>query len=347
MHGYLRDTRITALPLMVINMATDRNLNHIWSAYVASGKKAYERGELDEAEQELVENLDQLEHIVHDRQVVMSEVLFQLANVCRDKEKFGSAERHYERALRLRKDEAGELATLPILEQLSLCFNLQCEYEKAYQTEKCIFKVEAIQGVEDARDGHCLLRLGILCLLRNEIDEAADNFKRYVRSMEKTQPATNETLLAARELLAQCLYQSGEFLESEKHYRQLLQAKQSGVGADDEQTRRTLNGLGLSLCAQGRHSDGQPLCQRALQIAEQTGGQCGLNELADVFCSHGEFDQARPLCEAAHDAECSSYKQSPAQALERHATMLEVLGMEAPAERLRKRAASLTAALSV
>jgi tetratricopeptide (TPR) repeat protein len=328
-------------------MATDRNLSHIWSAYVASGKKAYERGELDEAEQELVENLEQLEHIVHDRQVVISEVLFQLANVCRDKEKFGSAERHYERALRVRKEESGELGTLPILEQLSLCFNVQCEYEKAYQTEKCIFKLEALHGVQDARDGHCLLRIGILCLLRNQTDEAADNFRRYVRSMEKTQPATDATLLTARELLAQCLYQAGDSAESEKQYRQLLQAKQSGPGSDDDQTRRVLNGLGLALCAQGKHTDGQPLCQRALQIGEKTGGDCGLNELADVFCEQGQFAEARPLCEAAHDAACGSYKQSPVQALERHATMLESVGMTAHAEKLRKRAASLTSALVV
>lgn len=275
----------------------------------------------------------------------MSEVLSQLANVCRDKEKFGSAERHYERALRVRKEEAGELGTLPILEQLSLCFNLQCEYEKAYQTEKCIFKLEALHGVQDARDGHCLLRVGILCLLRNQTDEAADNFRRYVRSMEKTQPATDSILLTARELLAQCLYRAGDFAESEKQYRQVLQAKQSGPGADDDQTRRALNGLGLSLCAQGRHTDGQPLCQRALQIGEQKGGDCGLNEIADVFCEQGQFEQARSLCEAAHDTACGSFMGLPVQALERHATMLESLGMSAPAEKLRKRAASLTSAL--
>jgi tetratricopeptide (TPR) repeat protein len=238
-------------------MTCDTNLSHIWRAYVASGKEAYEAGNLDEAEHELKENLQQLEHIVHNREIVMSELLLQLANIARDRGNFDTAESDYERATALREKQAGELSILPILEGWSLCLSLQGKYAAAAVIERRIFKIEALNRVKDATQGNCLARLAILSRLMHDTELMREYLERYLHCATRNFVPTDHRITSARQQLAQAYFEFGQYEQSEKQYEILLDVvEQSGKGPD-ELTRHMVHDLEAAHKAREMHLEQQ------------------------------------------------------------------------------------------
>jgi tetratricopeptide (TPR) repeat protein len=320
-------------------MVHDSKLVDIWSAYLDSAKKAYQRGDIDEAERELRQNLAQLEAIVHNRQIVMSEVLLQLANIYREKENFEAAEHYYQLAFELRVDEAQDMPTAPVLEGLSLNYALQGKYSDARRIEQMLYKMHTAGGALD--NGRCLLRLGIICWLDDDIADAAQFLSRYLVFADTRKPSADYNVMAVREMFARCLYKLKDYAKAEEQYRQIIQVKEQSGKPDDEQCRRAMHALGLTLCAMGRNREGQPICQRALAIGQTTGDEGILHDLADVFCSHNRFFEARPLCEIASDAQPngeSNDLSSKSAPLAEHARMLAAVGLTEEAELLMRRA---------
>lgn len=317
-------------------MVSKSNLVHIWSAYLDSAKRSYQQGNIDEAERELKANLAQLETIVHDRQLVMSEVIFELANIYREKENFAAAEHYYQWAFELRVDEDGVVLVSPIIEKLSLTLAMQGKYQEARRIERMICNISPENLSRDR--GRCLIRSGILCRLTGELSEAAAYFNRYLKWAETHMPPADQAVLAVREMFARCLYQLKDYEAAERQYRQIVEIKEQSGMADDEQLHRALHALGLVLCALGRHGEGQPFCRRAMQMGKRCGDAQTLNDLADVFCRHDKFFEARPLCEIAADTafrgDDNNNFTSLADSVDEHARLLAAAGMNEEAELL-------------
>ncbi len=312
------------------------NLLHIWHAYLDSARRAYQQGNIDEAERELKSNLAQLESIVHDRQLVMSEVIFELANIYREKDNFAAAEHYYQWAFELRVDEDKVPAVSPILEQLSLTFAMQGKYEEALRTEQmfCNISPDNMSGDRE----HSLLRSAILCRLMGKLSEAAAYFGRYLEWANTHLPPADPALLTVREMCARCLYQLRDYERSEQQYRQIIEIKEQSGTADDEQLRRALNAQGLALCAMELHGEGQAACQRATKLGKTCGDAQTLNDLADVFCEQEKFFEARPLCELAVATSFAGAGDgdgnlaSPPNSVDEHARLLAAVGMNEEAE---------------
>lgn len=180
-------------------MGSNSQMVHRWNEHVTAVPRHCFQGDREVAERGLCLNLEQVERRLQARQLVMSEVVFELANIYREQGNLSAAEHYYNCAFELQINEDGIPKSSPILEQLSLTYGMQGKYQDARRVEQMNCKLHS-----SGHDGRCLLRSGILCWLGDDIGEAAEYFRQYLKLAEKLRPKKH-TVLTAYEMLARCL----------------------------------------------------------------------------------------------------------------------------------------------
>jgi tetratricopeptide (TPR) repeat protein len=280
---------------------TDLILNEI-----AAAIQACKRGEDLAAEKRLQQRLDEIERQVKVKHGASVDLMHALANICRDQYRFAEADRLYERAVELRcaVDPNYKIpGILRLLRDYSTSLCMQGKFAESFEIEQGAMDIaESKSNQSQFEINMCLTRCCALAWV-NRNYEAAERY--YLRCLENRQPLVDTeeiVLLPLLEDLAFSCHQLGKYADAAQHYRRALSILSKTHGSD-AQFASLQNGLGLALCAQGLHSEGQNVCAQAsagrsalpLEDPAQV-----LNDLADVYCVNDRFDEAKPLCQAAY-----------------------------------------------
>ncbi len=334
-----------------LRMNSDQNT--IWSAYIAAGKQAYELGKYAEAEAVLTDNLHELEELLANREIVLSDLLLTLANINRDQDKFEPAEDLFSRAIGLREKHAGPSnpGLIPALKEWSLSLSLEGRFSEAFGVERKILAICERSQFKHQRDlTNCLARLAALSFASLDFERAELYYKRLLKDRERQLGKEHPDLIPIMSELAVLSYRLDRFDEAEKLFQRALTLKEKKGQAKDRETADLLNGLGLALCAQGKNHEAQPFCRLAAELRDSQLPEtppdmaCELNELADVYCQQERFNEARSLCDEAlaiRQMEQNNEGGELASALSMYAKLLRQLSFTEKAEKIEQRVGRL------
>lgn len=283
------------------------------SRYLSTGLQAYQRKDYKAAEELIKQNLTVIEGMVNQRQTMRSDLLHILANVYRDCDRFGEAEKLYSEAEDLFSEwtdqtrQAQDVRPLNVLRDHALGLIMQSKFDQAFKVERQALSIAQRQARTHQFEVHkSLARLAVMAFLNGDYRQSEVYYKKCLEFREKTCSLTDRSLRPLFADLGIACYYNENYHDAERFFRQALQLTPPAEELADPECASLRNDLGLSLCAQGRQSEAQPLCKRSAQMRDCNkvcaDASSELNELADVYCAHGHFEEARPLCEDALSA---------------------------------------------
>lgn len=311
--------------------------------------QAYELGDLQKAEYTLCQSLNDLESLHATNTSVSAEIFHILANVYRDLDKFSAADANYALSLEVTEKATGPSDNLMRVYRdfaTSLC--LQGRFNEAASIELHALVIARQRVKRHTYEVHfSVSRLCAFYLLSHDYSHAEMYYRRYVSQRKQTGVGCDLKFARVLADFALILYRQEKFAEAELTYKQALAVmEQSGV--DEKDKMHLLNALGLSICAQHRHTEAQPWCARAAAARdlEEMTVTDGIHEVADTYCAKREFFQAQVLCEAALSAqEAGSYNSHPmlADALQRYMELVSSLNFFEKTEKIQARIERLRA----
>lgn len=276
--------------------ANDPNL----SAYLSKGLRAYERGEYDQAERDVKENLVAVENLLHAQEVIKADLFHVLANVYRERDQFDEAEPLYSKAIAIKEaeEDSSSKGLLRLFRDRALCSMFQGRFSEAFVHERAA--LSSAQANASKHKFEVLTSLSRLAAIAYTGADYEQSKRYYVRILEEREKQTDRKEPRLRPLFADLgmiCYHLGQYAEAEEHFRRAL-----SLAPEDEECGSLRNNLGLALCAERKHSEAQPVCQhsaeaRARNIEDTTSEL--LNNIADEYCTKGRFVDSQPLCESA------------------------------------------------
>lgn len=282
-------------------MAMQKDEN--WLACITTGVHEYEAGDYRAAEKALRANLKNLKKQVDVRSDLNVQLTRMLANSCREQDRFKESDALYEQALSsMRNDRGVGWNQLRVLRDYALSLILQGRFDAAYNVER-----KALQLAEAAADIHkfevntSLARLCALSRCNLDYENAERHYLACLKLRESALEADDPQLRPLLADLGLVCFRLGKYAQSEQFN---LRALRSAVqNADMDECSELYRRLGLSLCAQEKHMDGQAACSRSCE--SKNSSRCDvdcINQLADVYCGQERWDAARKLCEDALSA---------------------------------------------
>jgi tetratricopeptide (TPR) repeat protein len=326
------------------------NFSDQWDPCVEAGRRAYEMGSYQEAEEILTSVLNKFEEEEHRRDMSFVTLLVAYARVKRETNEFSDALSLYYRALSmLNSPHTLQKATsILILQEIAFSFCLMGKIGQAREKEKRILSlIDELFGFDSQAADDCTVRLACLSWVMNDMDSASVYLRRHLSFARKSSSQTGNSLASSIILLAHCLYRIGNYSEAESLFEEALAILASDSSLQ-KQYSYVSNELGMSVCAQGRYEEARHICKKAAE--ERQAHQCEessesesdtLNNLADVYCSKGMFEIAQAFCRNADSLRWEAPLEDTGACLALYSQLLKHIGAEPTTSRIDRRAREL------
>ncbi|MBX9880185.1 MAG: tetratricopeptide repeat protein [Candidatus Obscuribacterales bacterium] len=286
--------------------------------YMRTADKALQEGDVKRAETILSDAVDEMESFLSEPAILIAGLKQRLADVYREQGRYVESNNSYNEALSIVELERDKLESNPaaqtakydyfsagILEGHATCLCEEGRFEESTRLrERAIELLEkhgSFPSVQVTRR-----KLAATYLVCQEYENAKRNYGQLLRIAEEKYGCNHPDVAELLTFLALTNYFQGNYNEAEELYLKAFKSQQS---EGNPQAVWTANELGLSLCAQGKHSLAKSYCHQALETREQFTNKVSmtereklaneLSELADVYCAKDGFEEATPLCRQA------------------------------------------------
>jgi tetratricopeptide (TPR) repeat protein len=229
------------------------------------------------------------------------ESLYNLAQLYRDRGRYGEAEPLYQWALALRERRLGpeHPAVARILNSLAFLYWGQGRYGEAeplYQRALAIW--ERALSSDHLAVATTLNDLAILYRGQGRYGEAGPLYQRALALRERVLGPDHPDVTMSLNNLANLYETQGHYTEAEQLHRRALATRERVLGPDHPRVALSLNNLARLYLIQGRYREAEPLYQRALAIWERALGPdhpdvaMALDNLALVYLIQGCYAEA-------------------------------------------------------
>src|SRR6266567_3242893 len=208
---------------------------------------------------------------------------------------YNLAEPLYQRALRIREQQVGEMHP-----QVAIALNglAQLYYEQGKYAEAELLYQQALRireqqlGLEHLRVAYSLNNLAFVYAKQGKYVEAELLYQRALRIREQQLGLEHLKVAIVLNGLAQLYYEQGKYVEAELLYQRALRIWEQQVRSEHPQAAIALHGLANLYVEQGKYAQAEPLYQRALCIREQY-LEPEHSKTADVLHDFAGFQQAQ------------------------------------------------------
>jgi len=270
--------------------------------YVAQGREVTVRSFLDAASEKLEGKFDQ-------EPLVEASIRHTLGSTYRNIGDFSPAEKHLDRAYKIRLELLGQEHpdTLETMEGLARVYWRQGRYEKAQAlfTQTLEGRREVL-GEEHPDTLYCMNGLAVLYFSQGRYAEAESLYATMLQISRSLLGEDISTVLFMGNLATVYRYQ-GRYDEAEPLYAKATEQSQRLLGEEHPDTLYCMNGLAMLYVAQGRYDEAEPLLLKVLDIEYLVLGEehpdtlYTTNGLATLYTAQGRYEEAEELFDNAWD----------------------------------------------
>ncbi len=272
---------------------------------IEQAAKAANSGNYALAEQFLLESSGTLQTDMLVNTELRARVYHLLANSYRDRGKLAVSREFYDKANQVFEREGYDSRPPTFFDDLYIQALWEETFDLALVAQRDLYKVLRDCSYQPFKAiARNLLRLTAIYWMQSDYPEANKYYSEYMQTAKDAgRLGTNEfvSVLCSLGLMA---FRMGDSAQAESLYKRALSIAQDLQITSEKEQARILNQLGMALCEQDKHSEGQKQCKKASELRERgnssasdTGSQ--FQAIADVYCSKGCLDEASKYCGAA------------------------------------------------
>ena len=265
--------------------------------YVARGREVTVRSFLDAASQKLEGKFEQ-------EPLVEASIRHTLGTTYRNIGEFGPAQKHLERAYRIRREQLGAKHpdTLSTADGLARVYWRQGRYDLAQSLfTETVEGRRQVLGEEHPDTLYSMNGLAVLYFSEGRYKEAESLYTRMLQISRAALGEDDISTVLFMGNLATVYRSQGRYSDAEPLYLKAREQSRRLLGEEHPDTLYCMNGLGMLYVAQGRLDAAEPLLLNVLDIESLVLGQehpdtlDTMNGLAALYTIQGRYEQARQL----------------------------------------------------
>jgi len=221
---------------------------------------------------------------------------------------FGPAEKHLERAYRIRQEQLGRgnIETLSTMEALARLYWRQARYEQAEELfDKTVEGRKSVLGPEDPNTLYAMNGLAVLYFSQGRYQQAKSLYEDMLKISQKALGEDDVTTILFRGNLATVYRFQGLYQQAEDLYIRAIDQAGRVLGREHPDTLYSINGLGMLYIAEHRYTEAEGKLMEAYERDKIVLGQehpdtlSSMNGLGMVYTAEGRFDDANDILYSA------------------------------------------------